>query len=158
MWRSAHRELPNASVKNRYPVAVRRSSTSWAERNSGRVRHPVFLSPSVSWNSACGLSSCRTQVDWIGAVMFIASLTAFLIGSTWGGSQFAWDGWHTLIPIIVGVVGIGASLLWERLVPRRPFFNLSLFCSTGQVIAYVCACLQGAQVSSTHIARDPDTD
>lgn len=124
MWRSAHRELPNASVKNRYPVAVRRSSTSWAERNSGRVRHPVFLSPSVSWNSACGLSSCRTQVDWIGAVMFIASLTAFLIGSTWGGSQFAWDGWHTLIPIIVGVVGIGASLLWERLVPRRPFFQL----------------------------------
>jgi MFS family permease len=40
------------------------------------------------------------RVDWLGAILFTASTTSFLIATTWGGVMFAWDSWHTLVILL----------------------------------------------------------
>ena len=43
------------------------------------------------------------DVDWIGGFLFVSSTCSFLIGVTWGGAQYPWTSWRTLVPMIVGV-------------------------------------------------------
>jgi len=86
-------------------------------------------------------------VDWTGGALFIASTCSFLIGTTWGGAQYAWDSWRTLVPIVLGVGGIIGTLCWERYGARNPFIRLWLFKNHHAIAAYVCAILQGLLVS-----------
>ncbi|KKK14099.1 hypothetical protein P175DRAFT_0429252 [Aspergillus ochraceoroseus IBT 24754] len=84
------------------------------------------------------------SIDWTGGVLFIGSLSSFLVGISWGGNQFPWNSWRTVVPIVIGGVGVVISLLWERSLASRPFIHVSLFSTYACVIAYICAFLQGA--------------
>ncbi|KAF4507899.1 hypothetical protein G6O67_004349 [Ophiocordyceps sinensis] len=75
------------------------------------------------------LRSRLTRFDWTGMVLFTASSTSVLMPITWGGSQFPWDSWHALVPIIVGTNGPGCG------------------CDLGA--AYTCALLQGIMLFCT---------
>ncbi|OAL00503.1 putative efflux pump antibiotic resistance protein [Phaeosphaeriaceae sp. SRC1lsM3a] len=83
------------------------------------------------------------KTDWVGAFLFISSTCSFLIGVTWGGTQYAWDSWRTIVPIVLGVVGIIATLCWERYGAPQPFIRLWLFKDYAAVTAYMCAVFQG---------------
>ncbi|KAK5996431.1 MFS transporter L2 [Cladobotryum mycophilum] len=89
------------------------------------------------------VSTRLLRFDWIGMVAFTASASSFLIGITWGGSQFPWGSWHTVVPIIVGVAGLVAAGVWEVYGTERPFIRVSLLCTRSQIAAYFCAILQG---------------
>ncbi|PWY80789.1 MFS general substrate transporter [Aspergillus sclerotioniger CBS 115572] len=84
------------------------------------------------------------SIDWISGVVFIGSLCSFLIGISWGGNQFAWYSWRTIVPIGVGGVGVIVAILWEAFFATRPFIHVSLFANYSALIAYVCTLLQGA--------------
>lgn len=86
------------------------------------------------------------QIDWVGVALFNGSVCGFLMGITWGGIQFPWRSWHTVVPIVVGVVGVAGALVWERYFAKHPFVNLSLFRDHSSQAAYACICLQGAVV------------
>ncbi len=85
-------------------------------------------------------------VDWIGGFFFISSTCSFLIGITWGGVQYSWSSWRTLVPIILGLAGVAATLIWERYGASRPFLRLELFNSYSAWAAYTSAVLQGLLV------------
>ena len=87
--------------------------------------------------------------DWVGGALFIASTCSFLIGVTWGGSKYPWSSWRTLVPIIVGLAGVAATISWERYVASRPFLRLELFNSISAVVAYTGAVLQGLLVGNS---------
>ena len=89
------------------------------------------------------------RVDWLGGIIFISSLTAFLIGLAWAGAQFAWSDYHTLVPLILGGAGVGVSLVWEKYGAREPFLRRSLFYEVSAIAAYICALMQGLVVSSS---------
>lgn len=86
------------------------------------------------------------HVDWIGGFLFVSSTCSFLIGLTWGGSQYPWSSWRTLVPLIVGFGGIIATVMWERYGASRPFLRLELFNSASALAAYTGAVLQGLLV------------
>jgi uncharacterized membrane protein len=88
-------------------------------------------------------------VDWLGGFLFISSLTTFLIGLSWAGIEFAWSDYRTLVPLILGAAGVGASLIWERFGAREPFLRRSLFSEVSAIAAYICALMQGLVVSSS---------
>ena len=92
------------------------------------------------------------HVDWIGAFLFIGSMTSFLVGMTFGGVQFPWRSPHTLVPLIIGAVGIAATILWERFGAAEAFLRLSIFDSYSALAAYTGATLQGLLVSSALVA------
>lgn len=89
------------------------------------------------------------HVDWIGGFLFISSTCSFLIGLTWGGAQYPWSSWRTLLPLIAGLGGIVATLMWERYRAARPFIRLELFNSYSALAAYIGSALQGLIVRHT---------
>lgn len=46
-----------------------------------------------------------TQIDWIGNLIFIGSITSILLGLVFGGIVYEWSSWHVLVPLVVGVLG-----------------------------------------------------
>ena len=66
------------------------------------------------------------RIDWIGNVLFIGATTSFLIPLTWGGVQYSWSSWHTLVPLILGVAGLAGFAIYDKLVPAFPIIRLDL--------------------------------
>ncbi|USP77217.1 hypothetical protein yc1106_04491 [Curvularia clavata] len=83
------------------------------------------------------------EVDWIGMVLFLASTTGFLIPVTWGGIQYPWDSWRTLVPLIVCGVGMCAFVLYIEFVAANPLIRTSVFKNRSAAILYICTVLHG---------------
>ncbi|KAK7908917.1 efflux pump antibiotic resistance [Apiospora marii] len=83
------------------------------------------------------------RIDWIGGVLFAMSGTATLIAISWGGTQHAWDSAATLVPLILGVVGLAITGVYEQRLAKYPFLEKSLFKDAGSVVTYVAAVAQG---------------
>jgi hypothetical protein len=88
------------------------------------------------------------KIDWIGAVLFVGSLTSMLIGLSWGGIQFRWASIQTLGPILFGLVGLAGFLAWQ--VKRAPnsLIRSSLFYCGSAFAAFYCAMMNGLLVST----------
>ncbi|KAI9858789.1 MAG: hypothetical protein M1813_007256 [Trichoglossum hirsutum] len=84
------------------------------------------------------------KVDWLGGAMFIPSITSFLVAVIWGGTQYPWGSWKTAVPLTVGALGIGATLLWEKWGASEPFFKSLVFSQRSSSAAFGCAFVQGA--------------
>ncbi|RYP41492.1 hypothetical protein DL767_000997 [Monosporascus sp. MG133] len=70
------------------------------------------------------------RVDFAGNSLLIASVVAILLALTWGGVIYEWSAWRTLVPLILGLVGLLAFLAvqstkWipEPTMPLRIFSN-----------------------------------
>ena len=88
-----------------------------------------------------------SSVDWIGSISFVVGMTAFLVGVTWGGSQFAWRSAATLVPLVFGVLIVGMTGVYERYWAKHTFLRLSLFNSWPSMVVYTCTVLQALTVS-----------
>ena len=53
----------------------------------------------------------------------MGSTTACVIGLTWGGVQFAWASPRVLVPLIVGLIGIVAFMIFEAKIPKEPLVS-----------------------------------
>lgn len=83
------------------------------------------------------------ELDYAGSALFIVSLTAFLIPVTWGGTEFPWTSWHTLVPLILGLLGLAAFVLYEKLVASVTLLPMSIFLDRSTCILYVGSCFHG---------------
>ncbi|KAF2095775.1 MFS general substrate transporter [Rhizodiscina lignyota] len=83
------------------------------------------------------------RVDWMGGFLFIGGLTTFLIPITWGGIQFPWNSASTIVPLVLGTIGVFGSLVWEKYKAKEPFLRKSLFNNVSAIAAYICALCQG---------------
>ncbi|KAK8041480.1 major facilitator superfamily transporter [Apiospora phragmitis] len=83
------------------------------------------------------------RVDWIGSALFTGSATSFLMAISWGGSQHAWDSVPTLVPLCLGVAGLGATYVWEAYFAKEPFLRRSLFWRLSSIATYFCGAIQG---------------
>ncbi|KAH9904889.1 major facilitator superfamily transporter [Xylariomycetidae sp. FL2044] len=88
------------------------------------------------------------KIDWTGAVLFIASATSFLMAVSWGGVQYAWDSYQTLVPLILGLAGLIATLAFEHYVAKRPFLPSTVFTNRHAITAYVLASAHGLMLYS----------
>lgn len=89
------------------------------------------------------LSQKLLEIDYVGAAIFLASTTSFLIGVTWGGVIAPWDSARTLVPIFLGVFGICLFGSWEVIFARYPILPLSLFRNKDTNIAFFLDFIHG---------------
>lgn len=89
------------------------------------------------------LAAKLKRVDWIGMVLFIANATGLLIALSWGGVMYAWDSWHTLVPLILCGVGFVPFVLWEIYGATEPLMRLSLFKIRTTSLTYLITFLHG---------------
>ncbi|RTE70340.1 hypothetical protein BHE90_015270 [Fusarium euwallaceae] len=70
------------------------------------------------------------NIDWIGAGIWMAGLTSFLLGISWAGGQFAWKSVAVILPMILGVLLLVGLGFWEVLVSKsskNPIFPPHIF-------------------------------
>lgn len=110
----------------------------------GLVFIPLFVRiqrPEATWRQMIN------RVDWIGGFFFISSATSLLIAISWGGTTYDWDSWRTLVPLILGALGLIATLIYERYGAIEPFLRHSLFHVWSAHGIYFGAFAQGLVVS-----------
>lgn len=91
------------------------------------------------------------KMDWPGCVLALTGAGFFLAGMCWGGTEYYWKDWETVMPITVGGGMIIALVFWETLWATRPLFTLralGLQDPRSTAIAYISSFLHGFLVSS----------
>jgi hypothetical protein len=83
------------------------------------------------------------RVDYIGTVIFVASMTSFLIPLTWGGVSYPWSSWHTLVPLIVGFFGLCFFGYYEHRFAVDPVIPPSIFNNRTATVSFIGSTLQG---------------
>ncbi|KAH6876422.1 trichothecene efflux pump [Thelonectria olida] len=56
------------------------------------------------------------DLDFIGIFLYISGCVLFLIGLSWGGTQYPWDSAETLCTLLIGVATIAAFVGWQSSV------------------------------------------
>lgn len=75
--------------------------------------------------------------------LFLSSTTGFLIPITWGGVQYPWDSWRTLVPLIVCAVGIIGFFVYEEYFVAEPLIRTAVFKNRTAAITYVSTIIHG---------------
>jgi EmrB/QacA subfamily drug resistance transporter len=83
------------------------------------------------------------RVDWIGLILLVVSLTGFLVALSWGGVQYPWKSWHTLVPLIVCAFGLGLTLCYEYYIAKEPLIRLSVFANRTANLNYFGTVIHG---------------
>ncbi|KAL5321758.1 hypothetical protein ACEPPN_009721 [Leptodophora sp. 'Broadleaf-Isolate-01'] len=83
------------------------------------------------------------RVDWVGSVLFICSITGFLIPITWGGILYPWRSWKVVVPLSLSSCGLAVFLLYEKFYASNPFIHLSMFNNRTAAITYLSTFLHG---------------
>jgi EmrB/QacA subfamily drug resistance transporter len=66
------------------------------------------------------------RIDWLGAGLLSVGITALVLITTWGGSQYAWGSWQIMALAVLGVATLIAFGFVERRV-AEPILSLELF-------------------------------
>jgi predicted MFS family arabinose efflux permease len=83
------------------------------------------------------------RMDWIGNLVFIPSITIFIIGLVWGGQQYAWNSAHVLAPLIIGAVGLVIWYIIEKYYCEYPTVPFALLMNRTTVIGYFTTFMHG---------------
>ncbi|KAK5681975.1 hypothetical protein LTS10_006510 [Elasticomyces elasticus] len=86
------------------------------------------------------------SVERVGAAVFSASLSSFLVAISWnrqGGSMYTWASSQVLVPLILGLVGLCAWVWYEHKVAVKPMVDLVILNNRTAVISYLGTFLVG---------------
>ncbi|KAI6766659.1 hypothetical protein HG531_011881 [Fusarium graminearum] len=87
------------------------------------------------------------EFDWIGTIIFVASLKSFLIPLSWGGIMYDWSNPRTVVPLVFGILSIiafGVHIKFCRRYSRcDPLLRPSLFTSLTALSAYFATIIHG---------------
>ncbi|TDB73277.1 MDR family MFS transporter [Micromonospora sp. KC723] len=90
------------------------------------------------------LPKYRTEhkIDWLGAALLSVGITAIVLVTTWGGTQYPWASPQILGLVALAVVALSAFGLVERRAPE-PILPLSLFATRNFALISVIGFLLG---------------
>ncbi|KAI0297884.1 hypothetical protein B0F90DRAFT_1669278 [Multifurca ochricompacta] len=91
-----------------------------SEPSDMRVQCDTGSSFHASEDTICTLKEKLSRMDFIGNILITGSTTSTVIGLTWGGVQFAWSSASVLVPLIIGLVGLGVFIIYEIYLCKPP--------------------------------------
>lgn len=77
------------------------------------------------------------RMDWIGNALVVSSTSATIIGLTWGGVKFPWSSAHVLVPLILGICGLGVFLFYEATFAKEPMIPFTLISNRTSLSGYI---------------------
>ncbi|KAF2122882.1 major facilitator superfamily domain-containing protein [Lophiotrema nucula] len=90
-----------------------------------------------------GMEKLRS-VDWVGVVLLTGSTTAILIPVTWGGLQYPWTNYRTLLPLILGFMGFVGWVLYTCYTKHpNPLVQMAIFNNRTAAASYFGILIQG---------------
>ncbi|EJU01276.1 MFS general substrate transporter [Dacryopinax primogenitus] len=77
------------------------------------------------------------RIDWIGNIMIIIASTLAIVALVEGGITHPWNSYQILVPLIVGIVGIGIFLVYESYwVIGEPMVPFDIFSNRTSLSGY----------------------
>lgn len=70
-------------------------------------------------------------------------MSSFLIPLTWGGVSYPWDSWRTLVPLIIGAVGLLVFAFYEYRFAADPIIPPVIFQNRTATASFIGSILQG---------------
>jgi len=86
------------------------------------------------------------RIDYGGCVISIAAATSFIMGISWGGVQYPWSSWRTIVPIVFGLLGCIAFFFYEEYVPVEPIVPTTVFKNLTCAVSYINTIIHGIVV------------
>ncbi|KAL6232482.1 hypothetical protein BDW75DRAFT_247150 [Aspergillus navahoensis] len=84
------------------------------------------------------------RVDYVGNAILILAVVAILLALTWGGTLHAWSSWRTLVPLILGFIGLIAFLIYEATpAVKEPTMPMRLFANRTSSATFVMSFVHG---------------
>lgn len=68
----------------------------------------------------------KHRIDWAGAALLVAGVTALLLVTVWGGQEYAWDS-PEIIGLAVGGVAMLVLFVWQETRAAEPMVSMALF-------------------------------
>jgi hypothetical protein len=62
------------------------------------------------------------ELDFIGAILFVAGLAVFLYGLNSGGNTYPWKAAGTLAPLILGLIVFLGAFIYDFFIPKDSLF------------------------------------
>lgn len=76
------------------------------------------------------------KIDWTGNALFVTAVSSTLIGLGWAGAVYPWSSFRVIVPLVLGLLGLGAFLVLEKFV-AEPMVPLRLFSNRTLVAVYL---------------------
>ncbi|TVY82438.1 Efflux pump FUS6 [Lachnellula suecica] len=83
------------------------------------------------------------KFDWTGSILLTASATSFVMAISWGNIMFPWSSWRTIVPLVLGIIGLFGFVLYEAKVPADPIIRLSIFKQRTALVSYLGTFIHG---------------
>jgi MFS family permease len=78
------------------------------------------------------------RIDVVGNGILMAGTTAILYALSYAGSIYPWSSWHTLVPMLMGLLGIGLFAWFELSgIPAEPVMPARLFKHRTSIVVFV---------------------
>jgi EmrB/QacA subfamily drug resistance transporter len=68
----------------------------------------------------------RHAIDYLGAGLLTAGVSALILVTTWGGTEYAWDS-PVIVALAAGGVGLLSAFMWQERRAAEPVIPLDLF-------------------------------
>ncbi|KAF4471819.1 multidrug transporter (major facilitator family) [Fusarium albosuccineum] len=82
----------------------------------------------LNWNREESTMAKLRRIDYIGNAILIAASISVLIALTWAGPVYPWSDVRVLAPLIVGMLGLVAFVVYEGSgIPSEPVMPIRLF-------------------------------
>ncbi|KAI9766171.1 MAG: hypothetical protein M1840_006738 [Geoglossum simile] len=75
------------------------------------------------------------RIDYVGNIIFVGSVVAILIALSYAGVVHPWGSWRTILPLLLGFVGLVVFFVYERYC-MEPTMPLRLFKNRTAVAAF----------------------
>ncbi|KAF8318418.1 MFS general substrate transporter [Clavulina sp. PMI_390] len=76
------------------------------------------------------------KIDIVGNLIIIGSTTSFILALTWGGVTYSWSSYKVLVPLVIGIVGLISSVVYEVYIPTYPTMPSHLFKNATTVVGF----------------------
>ncbi|KAI0450751.1 major facilitator superfamily domain-containing protein [Xylaria acuta] len=89
----------------------------------------LFIFLRVNYEDDTPLSQKLKRIDLLGNIVLIASVVSALFALAYAGSTYSWASYHTLVPLIIGILGLGLFVFTQvgRFAPPEPVIPPRLF-------------------------------
>jgi len=89
------------------------------------------------------LRSKVARIDYLGILVFVASMTLLLFGLTTGGTTNPWNSVNVLAPLTIGLSGIAIFILVQWKISKQPMMPLRIFSNRSANAGFLGAFIHG---------------
>ncbi|KAI1825865.1 MFS general substrate transporter [Xylaria intraflava] len=105
----------------------------------------LFIFLRVNYNKEMSFWQKLKRVDIISNVVLVASTVAILYALSYAGTLYAWQSWHTLVPLLLGFFGLFLFTWLQKLsLSAEPLIPLRFFRAPTSMILSVCTFVYAA--------------